>query len=126
MAKKRVIKGYDAKNKGKYVLKNVAKALAPRLLGTGFIISSLSKSHIVKGIGTLAATVACSVAAVCVAEALIAKKLLEGVVTNKDPMEEITNGSRNSTELVGTLGHEIDKGIGNMGHSINREAEERL
>jgi hypothetical protein len=122
MANKRVIKGY-AKNTGKYVLKNVAKALGLDLVGTGFIVSSLSKSHIVKGIGTLAATIACPAAMVCVAEAVIAKKLLEGVVTDKDPIEGITNDLRKSTELTGNILHEIGKGIGDTGHFINREAE---
>lgn len=122
MAKKRVINGY-AKNTGKFVLKNVAKALGIGLVGTGFMVRSLSNRHIVKSIGALAATVACPVVAVCVAEAVIAKNLLEGVVTNKDPMEAITKDLGNSTALIGNLGHAIGKGIGDIGHSIDREAE---
>ena len=122
MANKRVIKGY-AKNTGKYVLKNVAKALGLGLVGTGFIVSSLSKSHIVKGIGTLAATIACPAAMVCVAEAVIAKKLLEGVVTDINPIEEISKDLGKSTEFTGNILHEIGKGIGDTGHFINREAE---
>lgn len=122
MANKRVINGY-AKNTGKYVLKNVAKALGLGLVGTGLIVSSLSKSHIVKGIGALAATVVCPMAVVCVAEAVIAKNLLEGIVTDKDPMNGITNDLRKSTELTGNILHEIGKGIGDTGHSIKREAE---
>ena len=122
MAKKRVIKGY-AKNPGKFILKNVAKALGMGLVGTGFMVSSLSKSHIVKSIGALAATVVCPMAVVCVAEAVIAKNLLEGIVTDKDPMNGITNDLRKSTELTGNIIHEIGKGIGDTGHFINREAE---
>lgn len=122
MANNRFINGY-ANNTEKYVLKNVVKALGLGPEGTGSIVSPLSKSHIVKGIGPLAPTVACPVVTVCVIEALISKNLLEGVVTNKDPMEEITKGFRNSTELIGTFGHEICKRIRDIGHSIGREAE---
>ena len=71
----------------------------------------------------MAATVVCPMAVVCVAEAVIAKNLLEGIVTDKDPMNGITNDLRKSTELTGNIIHEIGKGIGDTGHFINREAE---
>ena len=125
MAKKRVINGY-AKNTGKFVLKNVTKALGMGLVGTGFMVSSLSKRHEVRSIGALAATIVCPMAVVCVAEAVIAKNLLEGIVTDKDPREGITKSLGNSMALIGTLGHAIGKGIGDIGHFISREAEERL
>ena len=45
---------------------------------------------------------------------------------DKDPINGITNDLRKSTELTGNIIHEIGKGVGDIGHFISREAEERL
>lgn len=121
MAKKKIT-GY-AKNTGKYVLKGATKALGLGLVGSGIVVNALSKSHIVRGIGTMAATIMCPVVAVCAAEAMIAKNLIAGVVTDYNPMDGIARDLQKSNEISGRLIHEIGKGMQEVGNTLNKEAD---
>ena len=121
MAKKKIT-GY-AKNTGKYVLKGATKALGLGLVGSGVVVNALSKSHIVRGIGTMAATIMCPVVAVCAAEAMIAKNLIAGVVTDYNPMDGIARDLQKSNEISGRLIHEIGKGMQEVGNTLNKEAD---
>lgn len=121
MAKKKIT-GY-AKNTGKYVLKGATKALGLGLVGSGIVVNALSKSHIVRGIGTMAATIMCPVVAVCAAEAMIAKNLIAGVVTDYNPMDGIARDLQKSNEISGRLIHEIGKGMQDVGNTLNKEAD---
>ena len=121
MAKKKIT-GY-AKNTGKYVLKGATKALGLGLVGSGIVVNALSKSHIVRGIGTMAATIMCPVVAVCAAEAMIAKNLIAGVVTDYNPMDGIARDLQKSNEISGRIIHEIGKGMQEVGNTLNKEAD---
>ncbi len=121
MAKKKIT-GY-AKNTGKYVLKGATKALGLGLVGSGVVVNALSKSHIVRGIGTMAATIMCPAVAVCAAEAMIAKNLIAGVVTDYNPMDGIARDLQKSNEISGRLIHEIGKGMQEVGNTLNKEAD---
>ncbi len=121
MAKKKIT-GF-AKNTGKYVLKGAAKTLGLGLAGSGIVVNALSKSHIVRGIGVMVATVMCPAVAICAAEAVIAKNLIEGVVTDHNPMDGITKDLQKSSEITGRLIHEIGKGMQEAGKTISRESD---
>ena len=118
----KTIKGY-AKSTGKYLLKGVTKALGLGLSGSGIIVNALSKGHIVRGIGNLVATVMCPVASVCVAEAMMAKNLISGIISDRNPAEGIAADIRKSGEITSKLTHEIGKGLQDTGKTINREAD---
>lgn len=119
---KRKITGY-AKNTGKFVLKGATKALGLGLVGSGIMVNALSKSHIVRGIGLMAATVMCPVVAVCAAEALLAKNLIGGVIKDSNPMDGITKDLQKSSELSGKLIHEIGKGLQDAGKTLGRQSD---
>ena len=119
---KRKITGY-AKNTGKYVLKGAAKTLGLGLAGSGIVVNALSKSHIVRGIGTMAATVMCPAVAVCAAEAMVAKNLIAGIVTDYSPMDGIAKDLQKSNEISGRLIHEIGKGMQEVGNTLSKEAD---
>ena len=121
MAKKKIT-GY-AKNTGKYVLKGAAKTLGLGLVGSGIVVNALSKSHIVRGIGVMAATIMCPAVAICAAEAVIAKNLIAGVVSDYSPMDGITKDLQKSNEITGRLIHEIGKGMQEAGKTISKESD---
>ena len=121
MAKKKIT-GY-AKNTGKYVLKGATKALGLGLAGSGLVVNTLSKSHVVRGIGTIAATVLCPTVAICVAEAVIAKNAIAGIITDRNPMDGITADLNKSQEISGKIIHEIGKGLQSAGQTISRESD---